>query len=266
MDLICYLHEGWKPYIRPAPAQRPWMDATPGSYAYRCLPLNIANAHGWEVLSPIAFEAIWTGGSDPACVRVRPAPGSPPHLVPQPLFGSGILTFHVEGLFRTPPGWNLWVGGSPNRIKDGIQALSGVIETDWAPYTFTMNWRFTRPHNRVRFEAGEPIAFFFPVQRGVVESVEPVFVPMADAPQEQAAFTAWKAARDNFQRQVAVEPPKTSAEQWQKHYYRGVLPDETPGPPDHQTRLRPKPFAADPHQGAAPLGAPAPARRPPKRR
>ena len=31
------------------------------------------------------------------------------------------------------------------RPKDGISALSGVIETDWLLYNFTVNWIFTRP-------------------------------------------------------------------------------------------------------------------------
>ncbi|MDR3507935.1 MAG: DUF6065 family protein, partial [Caulobacteraceae bacterium] len=61
MDLICYLHPGWEPLIRPSPATRGWMDDTPESFAYRCLPLNIANAHGWEILNPCAFEAVWNG-------------------------------------------------------------------------------------------------------------------------------------------------------------------------------------------------------------
>jgi Family of unknown function (DUF6065) len=30
--------------------ERAWMDATDQRFAYRCLPLNIANAHGWEIL------------------------------------------------------------------------------------------------------------------------------------------------------------------------------------------------------------------------
>ena len=49
MDLICYLHDGWDPDIRPAEPRRDWMDETPEAFAYRCLPLNIANAHGWEI-------------------------------------------------------------------------------------------------------------------------------------------------------------------------------------------------------------------------
>src|SRR5579864_5099955 len=47
------------------------MDDTPESFAYRCLPLNIANAHGWELLSPCGFEAIWNGSPDPSGVTLR---------------------------------------------------------------------------------------------------------------------------------------------------------------------------------------------------
>jgi hypothetical protein len=30
-------------------------------FAYRCLPLNFANAHGWELLCTTAFSVIWDG-------------------------------------------------------------------------------------------------------------------------------------------------------------------------------------------------------------
>ncbi len=54
--LDCYLPEGQTISIRPAPQTRAWMDATPDQYAYRCLPLNIANSHGWELLCPAGLE------------------------------------------------------------------------------------------------------------------------------------------------------------------------------------------------------------------
>src|SRR5882757_10212642 len=145
MDLIAYVHPGWAPLIRPAPATRAWMDDTPEAFAYRCLPLNIANAHGWEVLNPCGFEAIWDGGSGVEALTIKPDAGAVEGRLAQSLFGQGVITFHVEAIVRTPPGWNLWVGGSPNRHKDGVGPLTGVIETDWSPFTFTMNWRFTRP-------------------------------------------------------------------------------------------------------------------------
>ena len=137
------------------------MTETPEAFAYRCLPLNIANAHGWEVLSPCTFDARWWGGTATDQVEIKLMSDSDPRIAPVSLFGQGILTFHIAGLFRTPPGWNLWVGGSPNRPKENIYPLTGVVETDWAPYTFTMNWRFTRRYRWVRFEAREPICFSF---------------------------------------------------------------------------------------------------------
>jgi hypothetical protein len=165
MELTAYLHPGWAPLIRPAPATRPWMDATPESFAYRCLPLNIANAHGWEVLTACAFDAIWDGGAGTEAVTIKPGAGSNLQRAPVSLFGQGVITFHVEAILRTPPGWNLWVGGSPNRHKDAIAPLTGIVETDWSPFTFTMNWRFTRPYQWIHFDALEPFCFLLPQAR-----------------------------------------------------------------------------------------------------
>jgi hypothetical protein len=39
--------------------ERGWMDATGDSFAYRCLPLAVANAHGWEILCVRGFIARW---------------------------------------------------------------------------------------------------------------------------------------------------------------------------------------------------------------
>lgn len=242
MDFVCYLHPSWAPLIRPAEATRPWMDATPASFAYRCLPLNIANAHGWEILSPCAFEAYWTGRRDTRDVVIRLPAGTPKETAPVSLFGQGVLSFHIPGLFRTPPGWNLWVGGSPNRPKEGVAPLSGVIETDWSPYTFTMNWRFTRRNHWVRFEAHEPMCFVFPVQRNVLERMEPKFVPLETEPELTAQFQAWSRSRTAFQAEMADKQPRAAADMWQKRYYQGVDMAGHVGTPDHRAKLRLKPF------------------------
>jgi hypothetical protein len=245
MDFLCYLHEGWHPLIRPAEPTRPWMDATPESFAYRCLPLNIANAHGWEILTPAGFSAYWRGGETTADVIVRPDRNTPPNCAPVSLFGQRTLTIHIQGLFRTPPGWNLFAGGSPNSAKDGIAPLSGVIETDWSPYTFTMNWRFTRRNHWIRFEAGEPICFIQPMRRDALERMEPKFVPLDDNPDAARQFAEWSRSRDAFQEEVAKHPPRSGTDQWQKRYYRGLDMDDRPGVPDHRARLRLKPFQTD---------------------
>jgi uncharacterized protein DUF6065 len=242
MDFLCYLHEGWQPLIRPAEPTRPWMDATPEAFAYRCLPLNIANAHGWEILTPVGFEAYWRGGPSPAEVVIRSDDGMPSVSAPVSLFGQGTFTIHIQALFRTPPGWNLLVGGSPNRAKEGVAALSGVIETDWSPYTFTMNWRFLRRNHWIRFEAGEPICFIQPTQRDALERMNPKFVALKDNPEAARQFAAWSKSRIDFQAAVAKTAPSSAADQWQKRYYRGLDMDDKQGVADHRAKLRLKPF------------------------
>jgi hypothetical protein len=248
MDLICYLHPGWTPLIRPAPATRRWMDDTPESFAYRCLPLNIANAHGWELLNPCAFDAVWNGGPGVDAITIRTDAGAAPSRMPVSLFGQGVLTFHVEGIFRTPAGWNLWVGGSPNRAKDGIAPLTGIVETDWSPFTFTLNWRFTRRGHWIHFAALEPIGFLFPLERSTIESFVPKFEPLDSDPATMERFQSWSRARDAFHRRMAINPPPTPADRWQKHYYRGVDAAGESLVTDHQAKLRLRRF----DRGAAP--------------
>ena len=54
-QLIAYVIDGHELRIRPAPVEREWMDDSDQRFAYRCLPLNIANAHGWEILCTPGF-------------------------------------------------------------------------------------------------------------------------------------------------------------------------------------------------------------------
>ena len=181
MRLTCYPLSERKPMIRPAPSERQWMDATSESYAYRCLPLNIANSHGWEVLCPVSFEARWDGGNDKSAVKVQAQLGQQTTALSH--FGFGVLTFDLGCLFRTEPGYNLFVTGPLNRSKDGIAPLAGVIETDWSMATFTMNYRFLRPDHTVRFEEGEPYVLIFPVKRGLLETFEPEFRSLDEDPE-----------------------------------------------------------------------------------
>ncbi|HLA01734.1 MAG TPA: DUF6065 family protein [Aestuariivirga sp.] len=173
--LIWYREEGPAPEIRPAPLARDWMDATPEKFAYRCLPLNIANCQGWELLSPNGFTAIWNGGSAIDAIRIDPDESNEPPAA-MSHFGSGILTFGVKGLFRTPEGIDLCATGPINRPKAGIHALTGIIETDWSEFGFTMNWLFTDKDRTVRFEKGEPFCTIYPVPRGLAESMDPVII------------------------------------------------------------------------------------------
>lgn len=253
MKLDCYLPEGADLDIRPASARRRWMDETPQSYAYRCLPLRVANEHGWEIRCPVSFEAEWDGGIAPRSVRVfideSEASGSEGDGVPfvESHFGSGILTFNPMGIFRTAPNTNLWVTGPPNWPKDGLQPLSALVETDWLPYNFTMNWKFTRPDTRIRFERGEPYCFLFPVPRGVVERCDPRIAPIDAEPGlgalHQRAFrerTFLGTLRASMGEERLVKNDK--ALRFQGWYMAGENPDGSPVDVAHQVSIEAKPF------------------------
>jgi len=241
MKLIAYLIDGHQVDIRPAPADRDWMDSSDQRFAYRCLPLNIANAHGWEILCPCAFTAIWSGNPGIDQVYIQTADCAPPPAISH--FGQGILTFHLPCLFRTERGFDLMVQGPINRPKDSIAPLSGVIETDWAPYSFTMNWKFTRSGARVGFEKGEPFCHIFPVRRGELEAIEPELRLLSENAELKRQFENWTQSRAQFTADLKRADSAASAERWQKHYYRGVdVESEKASIDDHRTRLRLRPF------------------------
>jgi hypothetical protein len=251
MKITAYVIDGHDLEIRPAPVERAWMDATDNRFAYRCLPLAVANAHGWEILCNGGFVARWKGGPTLNSITIFGGPGSVPSAVSH--FGHGILTFHIPCLFRTEPGVDLLVQGPVNRPKDAIAPLAGIVETDWAPYTFTMNWQFTRQGVAVRFDKGEPICHIWPLRRGALEAVEPEVRLLSEAPELKRQYDEWNASRLAFN--TALKQPGSPAqiEKCQKLYHLAQLPDgSTAAVGDHRTRLRLKPFRSQPRKHKSP--------------
>ncbi|MBY0458228.1 MAG: hypothetical protein K2V38_12885 [Gemmataceae bacterium] len=226
-------------FPEPAPIPRDWMDAAHQRHPYRCLPLVIANQSGWVLRNPTGFSAYWYGGPNKEDVELRfdrPENRIVSH------FGSGVVTFTIPYLFRTPPGVNLWVKGPANWVKDGVQALEGVVETDWLASTFTMNWKLTRVCEWVRFEPGEPFCMLVPVPRGLIDGFVPKVVPLASAPELQAQYKQWEASRSGFLVDLGARNPEAVARGWQKDYFQGKTIDGKEVE-SHQTRLNVKPFA-----------------------
>lgn len=240
MKLYCYPTSSLRPRIRPAPRERGWMDRTDVRYAYRCLPLAIANAHGWEVLCQGSATLVWDGGNGKDAVKIH-ADG-PERLRPISHFGYGVVTFHVHALFRSEPGHSLWVSGPTNRPKDAIAPLTGVVETDWSPYTFTMNWKFTRPHTEVTFEEGEPFCFFFPLRHGEVELVEPEYRDLAADQAVAEDYRIWSESRRDFNRGLRDPAHEGEDKPWQKNYFRGEKPDRSKTDAHHLTKVTVKGF------------------------
>ena len=205
--------------LRRAARAREWMDQTVDHFANRCLPLLVANQTGWDVLCPVDFKARWNGKPAKEGVDIR-FPGEKSELV-SAHFGSGVITFIFGYLFRTSLGHNLWCKGLSNTAKDAIAPLEGIIETDWAPYTFTMNWRFTRKRTWVTFEKDEPICRLVPIPRHYAEQFEAVIRPLSDDPELQREHLEWSSSRGNFNKELEVDRFRRPAEKWQGHYMRG---------------------------------------------
>lgn len=222
----------------PAPIAREWMDKAHQRHPYRCLPLVIANQNGWVLRSPVGFSAYWYGG--PAKQDIELRFDRPENRIVSH-FGSGVVTFTVPFLFRTPPGINLWVKGPANWVKDGLQPLEGVVETDWLASTFTMNWKITRECEWVRFEEGEPFCMLVPVPRGLIESFVPKIQPLATEPELQEQYKRWELSRSGFLEELRARDPEAIARGWQKDYFQGRTVDGK-AVESHQTKLNVKPF------------------------
>lgn len=246
--LTCYQINDTAPRMVAAPADRAWMDATSKRAAYRCTPLVIANAMGWELLSPTRVTADWNGGPELGDLTVAvedPAWGE--DKLASSHFGHGILTFRTGYLFRTDPGIGVWARGTPNRPKDGIAPLDGITETDWLTFTFTMNWQFTRP-GRVTFERDEAFCFLTMLPYRALEAVRPEIVPLASDPQLAAQFQAWRAVRLDFIDRLKGNEPEAARQGWQKFYARGEQnPSGAALAPTHTTKVK----LADPVTPAA---------------
>jgi hypothetical protein len=249
MNLICYLIDDRPVDIRPSRHRRKWMDQIPDSY--QCLPLSIANTHGWEVHCPVTCEAEWNGGSKTDDVQITFEDGGNSFLgTVKSHFGGGILTFNLGVIISTCPGYDLWVTGPVNEFKDGIQAMSAIIETYWMPFMFTMNWKFTRPNLKVRFEKGEPFCFFFPIEHRLLDRFNPTFKQISEDSDLEKQYTIARGKRSFITVLKKVKGKEVSELKekdrmrltWQGWYMRGEMPDGTEEVVDHQKRVKLKPF------------------------
>ncbi len=229
------------------PPRRGWMDRSYNRFAYRCLPLVVANQMGWLVRNPVTFHVLWNGGADRTDIELmfpenqRGWADWPAESIAESHFGEGVITFQLPFLFRTSEGYNLWVKGPANAPKDGAQALEGVVETDWSHAPFTMNWKITRPYHTITFLEGEPICQIVPYPRGLVERFGPEIRPIAAEPELEGAYRKWHRDRGAFLAERSVPGSDANRRDWQKDYHQGKQPrggtfDE------HQTAVRVRPF------------------------
>jgi len=239
MKLLCYALSDFAPRLVAAPAERQWMGAFNNGHPYRCLPLSIANSHGWMILCPTTVDIHWNGGpnlSDLTITSPKPAIGRRPieHFCTSN-FTNGIATFHVEYIFQTEPGWDLLVTGPFNSPKNNAYPLTGIIESDWLPYPFTMNWRVMQPGS-VRFTEGEPFCMLFPIKKQALLECELEICRLKDNIELRDQYELFRRSRTEFLEKIR-EGDLSAGRHWQRHYFSGRHPDghEVEG---HLKRLR----------------------------
>lgn len=156
---------------------------------------------GWMLLNPVTFVAIWYGGAGTESIHLQYLQDDGPRIVSSN-FGYGILTWNPRHLFRTNPGWNLHARGPVNVPRRGAVPLEGIVETDWAESTFTMNWQITEPGYPIVFHAGDPFCFITPHRRGDLEQIEPTVASVHDAGDVLAAYERGREASGTARRHL----------------------------------------------------------------
>ena len=207
------------------PVQRDWMDATSERYAYRCLPLNMANQCGLWVLNPIGFTVTWNGNSSIG-TNIAINFDNEPDLWKtwiHDVFGSGILTWNIPYLFKTKPaGSRLLIMSPANSFKPHVQALTAIIESDWSNSAFTMNYKILTPNHAIRFEVGEPICQIIPISTNICGDLENATVTVQPLESDKSVYDEyhkWDTGRTTFMQDRLLGKHAPSA--WQKDYYRG---------------------------------------------
>ena len=127
--------------------------------------------------------------------------------------------------------------GCPNFPKDGIVPLEGIVETDWAPFTFTMNWKIMRPKQWIRFDKGEPICRILPFPRYYLEKVHPRTRELSTDKRLANQYVGWRESRAQFIDDLHKHEEKAVKQRWQRTYVRGQNMRGITMK-DHQTKLQ----------------------------
>lgn len=182
--------------VVPLHRKREWMTNTFESFAYQCMPLNIANEFGWAVLNPASFTATWGGDQSTDGISVV-YHDEPPFDFVSSHFGNGVLTINVDFIIKTGKGVSTYIRSVPNEYITGLHALDAIVETDWLPFTFTYNYQF-KDHCSVTFDKSEPLFVFFPVVRKEIEKFDISFQTIDSDPKFAEQYNKYRESRQHI--------------------------------------------------------------------
>jgi hypothetical protein len=143
-------------------------------HAYFCLPLVIGNQYGFAIKSLKTFSVIWNGGNSPSdtIVEILDDGDNPDYQSISSHFGMGTVTIQNRFTFRTPFGVNLMTINPPNHWIDGIQHMTGVVETDNLRRDFTFNLKVTCKNTKITIQKGDYIGCVLPIPRYFADGFE----------------------------------------------------------------------------------------------
>lgn len=216
----------WGDTLEKLRAPREWFDA----HMYKCLPLSIANQYGFIVKAPYDFTATWVDADPmlPYSVEIdrdEEQDFDRYPIVLENTFGRGILTIYPRFLIRTAPLISTWVRQPPNFIKEGVDWLEGVVETDNLKSSFTFNIKFHEKNKPVYFKQGDPLGCFMPYPRFFYDDFQVDFV------EDQKTLNLLRDENEEFLR-VRRREVGTGASGF--HYRKGEDFQGCPFPHKHQ--------------------------------
>jgi hypothetical protein len=91
-----------------------------------------------------------------------------PHVLRYPSLDSALSPWRIQG--------------DPVVTLPASPPLEGLVETDWAPMTFTYSVQLTG-RDWVTYEKGEPICMIVPQRRGEIEQFQPVLTSITNNPE-----------------------------------------------------------------------------------
>lgn len=144
------------------------------NHAYFCLPLVIGNQYGFVIKSLKTFTVQWNGGSEPkdCVVNITDSSDTPEYQTISSHFGMGTVTIQNRFTFRTPPNVNLMTINPPNFWIDGVQHMTGVVETDNLRRDFTFNLKITRKNELITINKGDFVGCVIPIPRYFVDQYD----------------------------------------------------------------------------------------------
>lgn len=185
MDFIAYAVPDVTPLpLEPADLKRDWMEGEKRLTAARHPAMARANQAGWVLRCPLNINFTWNGDMRPhqGITSYSHDPDRDDYYgFFSNAFGHGILTISIPYLFRTPPGFGLFVRGASNFYIENMQPLDGLVEADWLESSFTMNWRMLEPNRTVGFKKGDPFCMIVPYPLGLLEETHPHLLEAATA-------------------------------------------------------------------------------------